>query len=83
MLTFIIACCITLYDEDQDKEKACTGLISICALIVVIILEITCLVFFIKYYNDLDLLAIIGYFIQWIPLIVGLIIYIVCNCRSY
>ena len=52
---------------------------------VVIALEIPTLVFFIKGFNDLKLLAIIGYFIHWIPVPLSIIIEFThcCGCGLF
>ena len=69
------------FEEDEGESCAAYGLLAICVFIVVLGLEIAVLVIFINDYQILDLLAIIGYFIQWIPFIVLIIVIIVFQCK--
>ena len=80
LLTFISGCCFFV-DNDDDNCRAVCGMISFCILFIVIALEIAVLIFFIIDYKNLELLAIIGYFIQLIPFIFMIIYFIVDKCR--
>ena len=81
ILCYIIGCFLPLFEEDEGESCATCGLVGICVFIVVLGLEIAVLVIFINDYQILDLLAIIGYFIQWIPIIVLIIVLIVFQCK--
>ena len=81
ILCYIIGCFLPLFEEDEGESCATCGLVGICVFIVVLGLEIAVLVIFINDYQILDLLAIIGYFIQWIPIIVLIIVIIVFQCK--
>ena len=69
-LTFVMHlswCYLYSYTAEEMCDNFFYLLISVITAIIVLGLEIAVLVYFIKYFNDLNLLIIIGYFIHWIP----------------
>ena len=81
-LMWILIC--ASYSFKKGSKRIPIGVYTCLGCIVAVLvigMEITILVFFIRDYDVLNLLAIIGYFIQWIPIIVLIIVIIVFQCK--
>ncbi len=77
---WLTLCCSYSY-TNQDFEGIMFIIPGIILVIIYLALEIPILVFFIMYYNDLVLLALIGYFIHLIT-IPGAVILMIKQCYS-
>ena len=66
LLCLAIALCASYVPGDYGMDALIYIYPCFCLGICVFGLEIPCLLFFIKYYNELLLLSKIGYFIHWI-----------------
>ena len=73
-LMWFLTCCSYSYESSDGIDAIAYCCPASTAIIIVIGLEISVLVFFILDFKDLDLLAIISYFIHWIPLPMAIII---------
>ena len=66
LLCLAIAYCVSYIPGEYGMDAIIYILPCFCLGICVFGLEIPCLIFFIKYYNELLLLSKVGYFIHWI-----------------
>ena len=82
LLCLAIALCVSYVSGDYGMDAIIYVCPCFCFGVCVFGLEIPCLIFFIKYYNELLLLSKVGYFIHWI-FIPCLIIYFFIDYKFY
>ena len=69
-----ICLCLSYSYNNRDFEGIMYTIPSFILFIINLALEITVLVFFVKYFKDLELLALIGYFIHLITIPAAMIL---------